>query len=397
MNNILKIISEDIQNEFEYSKNLRRDFHRYPEIAKEEYRTAEIIEKELRSFGISPKRVGETGVYAELKGEGKGEKTIVLRADIDAICVNEEHNCEYTSTIPGKMHACGHDAHTASLLTAAKVLCENKDKFGGTIKFIFQPGEEIGYGARIFVDQGYLKGADRCFGIHVSSNIPVGKISLTPGPSNAGVDWFKITVSGKAAHVSTPELGVDALYIASKIVTSAQAVATRMSNPMEPVLIGIGKMQAGTAYNVVAETAVLEGTIRTLTPESRSQIKEKLQSVAELTAQMYGGSVDIEWKDFTSPLINDKHCAEEAAKIAYELFGQDNVITNRQPSLGGDDFAEFIINVPGVYAFVGSGNDKIAETVVAHHNGNFDIDENSLTVAAKIYAAYTVEFLNNNV
>ncbi len=376
---------------------LRRHFHMYPEVSTKEFKTAEKLEEEIKKLGLIPRRVGETGVYTEIHGTGEGNKTIVLRADTDALAVKEEHICEYTSRHEGIMHACGHDAHTASLMGAVRLLAENRDRFGGTVRVHFQQGEEIGYGARVFIDKGLVDGADRTFGIHVSSKIDAGKIALIPGPNNASVDWFRIHITGKSAHVSTPHLGVDAAYIASQIMVSAQAIITRRTSPMDNVLIGIGKISAGTAYNIVASDAEMEGTIRALTPETRAFAKSQLENLAKTIAASFGGEATLEWKDFTSPLLNDEASAIEAQKVARELFGEKNVITSGEPSLGGDDFAEYILKVPGVYAYVGSRNPEVFETGVAMHNCHFDIDESCLLVGSSIYAAYAVAFLNGNV
>lgn len=391
-----KIYSE-AQNDHEYIVTLRRYFHAHPELPKQEFHTAEKIEEELHKIGLETKRVGETGVYAEIHGEKEGDKTIVLRADIDALPITEEHICEYTSTNPGVMHACGHDAHAAGLIGAARLLVKNKDQFGGTVRLTFQQAEEIGYGARVFVNEGYLDGANRTFGIHMASNVPAGSVVLMPGPNNASVDWFRINVHGLAAHVSTPEKGIDAAYIASQIVISLQAIVTRRTSPMDNALIGIGKITAGTAYNIVAQEAQIEGTIRVFTPEIRKFIKEQIEKVSTLVAETYGGTVDFEWNDNTSPLINDLKATEEVQSVAKRVFGEDKVITQREPSLGGDDFAEYILKVPGCYGFVGSGNKEVPETIVAHHNSHFDIDEKALLVTSTLYAEYAVDYLNNTI
>lgn len=385
---------EQVLQEQPYVTALRRYFHKHPELSAKEYHTAEKIEEELDKLGISHRRVGDTGVYAELTGDNPEGRTIVLRADMDALPVTEEHICEYTSQNPGVMHACGHDAHTASLLGAARVLSANRSLFSGTVRFAFQQGEEIGYGARLFVDGGFLEGADRTFGIHVASDVDAGKAAVVPGPNNASVDWFKIRVQGKAAHVSTPQRGVDALYIASQIVVAAQALITRRTSPMDNVLIGIGKMTAGTGYNIVAQEAELEGTIRVLTEPLRRETKERLEQLAASIAQTFGGSVSFTWKDFTSPLVNDTASAEEVQRTAAALFGGDKVITRREPTLGGDDFAEFILQVPGAYAYVGSRNPQRPETCVAHHNAHFDVDEDALRVATALYTVYAADYLN---
>ena len=393
-------ILESIRSDRDNLVALRRYFHMHPEVSAKEFGTAAKIDEYLHSLGLKTERVGETGVYSEIKGEREGEgKTILLRADIDALPVLEEHSapCSYQSQNAGISHACGHDAHTASLLEAASFLAAHKDLFSGTVRLAFQQGEEIGYGGRLFVDGGYLDGADRVFGVHMESRREVGRVSLTPGPNNASVDWFRINIHGKAAHVSTPELGIDALYIASQIVIAAQSIVTRRNNPTDAVLIGIGKMEAGTAYNVVAEDAYMEGTLRCMLSDVRKNVKADLEKAAAAIASIYGADVSFEWKDFTSPLVNDKESSAEAAKVAARLFGADKVDIDRPFSLGGDDFAEFIIHTPGVYAYVGSGNKAKPDTCVAHHNNRFDIDEDALVVAAALHAAYAVDFLNGTI
>ncbi|MEE1211764.1 MAG: amidohydrolase [Treponema sp.] len=392
-------IFDEIKADHGYVVDLRRHFHKHPEIAKEEFQTALKIEEELDKIGLAHQRVAETGLYAEIKGEkdasasGASAKTIVLRADIDALPIQETHICEYTSEIPGCMHACGHDAHTAALLGAARILNKHKDLFSGTVRLTFQSGEEIGYGARKFVDGGYLDGADRTFGMHAASPLSAGKVAVVPGPNNASVDWFKITVKGHPAHVSTPQLGADAAYIASQIVISTQAIITRRTSPMDNVLVGIGKITAGDAYNIVAQKAELEGTIRAFTPEVRENTKKMLKEISERTAETFGGTAEIEYKDFTSPLINDDEATVEIQKTAEKIFGSENVIKSRQPSLGGDDFAEYIIKVPGTYAYFGTGNPAKEGTTAAHHDSKFDIDEDALIQAVALYTFYAIDFL----
>ena len=227
------------------------------------------------------------------------------------------------------------------------------------------------------------------------SNIPVGKISATEGPNNASVDYFKITVKGRGAHVSTPEKGIDALFVASEVVVSAQALVTRRTNPTDSVIIGIGKLEAGTAYNIVAKSAVLEETIRVMYPEIRKQVKSELESLAKGIASIYGAEAEIEYKDFTSPLINPVDTTKEVAIVAKRLLGEENVITNRPYSLGGDDFAEFNFRVPGTYVYVGSGNENNPNTMVAHHDGSFEIDEGCLLIAFRLHVAYALSFLEN--
>lgn len=395
-----QFLYDRVLEDHDYVVSLRRWFHQHPELAKEEFETQKAIENELDKLGIPHRRVAGTGVYAEIKGTAPAKgapRCIVLRADIDALPVAQENAPVYKSLNEGKMHACGHDGHNASLIGAARVLSKNRDRFSGKVIFTWQPGEEIGYGARPIVQSGAIDEAGRSFGVHVASNVPVGSVVLMPGPNNASVDWFRIRVHGLGAHVSTPELGVDAAYIASQIVVSAQALITRRTSPMDNVLIGIGKISAGTAYNIVAQEAELEGTIRVMTPELRKATKERLEALAKQTAALYGGAAEVEWADFTSPLINDETAAAEAQKTAVSLFGKEHVITSRLPSLGGDDFAEYILRVPGVYAYIGSANPARPDTCAAQHNSHFDIDEDALTVAAALYTCYAADYLNGAV
>lgn len=381
-------INSALRGQRDYLISLRRDFHRYPELGLQEFRTARRIEEELDRFGIAHKRVGETGVLGILHGEGKGDRVIALRADIDALPIQETNEVEYRSQTVGVMHACGHDAHTTCLLGAAKILAENRSQFGGEVRLIFQPAEEIGKGAKPFVEAGVLNGADRVFGLHTAPEVPAGIVGLKPGLNNASVDHFKITIHGKSSHVSMPQLGVDALYIASQLVVALQALVTRRTSPVEPVIIGVGKLNAGTTYNALAESAVLEGTTRTVTHETRRQIQEQVTKTAQSVADMYGGAAELEWADFAAPLINDSQACQEAAEVVERLWGSGRVMTDRALSLSGDNFAEYLLHVPGAYAYLGSGNSNLPGTLHPGHNGNFDIDEETLLLGAGLYAGY---------
>lgn len=389
---IIKKVKED----HNYVVDLRRHFHKYPEISREEKNTCLKIEEELDKIGISHKRIGDYGVAGYIKGNKIGNKKIVLRADIDALPINEENDVEYKSIVPNCMHACGHDSHTASLIGAARILNNLRDYFGGEILLSFQQGEEIGYGAKIVVESGIIDGYDRSFGLHSASYINTGKIAFTSGAINASVDFFKIRVIGKAAHVSTPELGSDALYIAALIVTSIQAITTRKNSPQEPLLVGIGKLVAGDAYNIIAQNAVLEGTIRSFDEVIRKKTKEDIELLAKSIASTFGATVEFTWSDFTSVLVNDKESTEEARIVAKDLFGEENVV-EKEKSLGGDDFAEYIKKVKGVYGFFGTGNPNKKNTTLSHHDNNFDIDEDGLIVSVAAYVAYAIRFLNGNI
>ena len=391
-----------IQEERDYLIGLRRYFHAHPEASLEEYETAKKIEEELDKSGIPHKRVGDTGVYAWIDGTGpegaKGQRTMALRADTDALRMEDlKEGVPYRSQKEGLCHACGHDAHTAMLLTAAKVLQAKKNEFSGQIRLFFQQAEEIGAGARQFVAAGLMEGVDRVYGSHVCSSLPAGTISLTPGPRNASCDYFRIRITGKGAHVSTPHLGVDALYIASQIVVNLQSIVARRTDPLDTVVVGVGKLTAGTAYNIVAEQAELEGTTRCFSPETRERTNRRVRETAEELCRLYGAEAEVEFKDFAAPLINDSTAAAEATRVAEEIYGPDRIIHDQQKALGADDFADYLAKAKGIYGFIGTGNPADPNTLSAHHHGLFDLDEESLFGGCNLYVDYALAYLKGEV
>lgn len=370
-----------------YLTALRREFHIHPCVSREEFWTADRIEKELDAIGITEhRRIDGSGVYAVLHGEAPEAEAVILRADIDALPIQEENTDKpYCSKESGKMHACGHDAHTSALLGAAKLLYAHRSEIHRDIRFFFQHAEEIGYGAKQFIKAGLTDGAYRVFGIHAAPDLPIGKIGVKPGPNIASVDHFTVRVHGKAAHVSSPNKGVDALYIAGQIVVSLQALVTRRTAPEDPVIIGVGKLSAGTAYNIVAEDAVLEGTVRAFSDSTREQVNRELDALCKSIAQIYGGTSDVQWEDFASPLVNPPEVCAEVAKVVEKLFGAGSVTAERPLSCGGDDFADLQAHVPGVYAFVGTADPKRLGTCNSLHSSRFDIDEAAIPIAAALY------------
>ena len=376
--------------------DLRRELHQHAELALQEYKTAEIIERELDLAGIPHSRVGQTGVLGIIKGARAGNNVIALRADIDGLPVQQTNDVPYRSLTDGVMHACGHDSHVASLLGAARVLSQHAASLSGEVRLIFQPAEETGHGAKDFIEAGVLNGVQRVFGLHAAADLPVGTISATPHINMAAVDHVRIEVRGKGAHVSRPHQGSDALYIASHIVVGLQALVARKTSPVEPVILGIGKLQSGTAYNSVAEVAVLEGTTRTVSQESRAKARADIDLLAANIAEVYGGSAQVIWRDVTPAVINPPDVTLEVAAVAAAIGPEITVIANKPLSLGGDNFAEFQLEVPGVYAFVGTGNPEVLNSTSSHHNGNFDIDEAALPIAAALYANYALWWLSSS-
>ena len=386
-------LRDQVREEKEYLVRMRRDFHRHPELASQEKRTAGVIEQELDRFRISHIRIGETGVLGVLRRTLNRSGVVALRADIDALPIQETNDVKYRSRTDGVMHACGHDAHTASLLGAAKVLAANRDHFGGEVRFLFQPAEETGKGAPDFIETGALDGVERVFGLHSAPDLPIDTIGITPGLNNAAVDHFRILVHGKAAHVSTPQLGADALYAASQIVVAIQGLVTRRTSPVEPVILGVGKFSSGTTYNAIAASAELEGTTRTISQEMRLQVREWIDQIAGQTAGFSGAEAQVIWTDVTSALINDPQVSREVAEAAKGLGDHIRIITDRPLSLGGDNFAEYQRKVPGCYAYVGTANAQLPGTLNSLHSGNFDLDEDALVIGAELYAEYAFQWL----
>lgn len=379
----------------DYITALRRHFHSHPELSMKEHETAKRIEAELQTMGIPTRRVGETGVLGVIRG-GKGSgKQIVLRADTDALPIQDEKETPYASKTPGVCHACGHDGHTAALLGAAKALAGLSDTLAGEIDLVFQPGEEHGQGAVLFLKEGVLDGAERCFGVHLQSSLPVGQVAMNPDAENASVDHFSIRVQGKNAHVSTPELGADALYAAAQIVTQLQGITSRLKSPTDPALIGVGVLRAGDGYNIVAKDALIEGTIRAFSPKTRRLLQEKLTEAARTTAAFYGAEAQVELTSYTCPLINDPAVYAEAVPVVERVVGKEDLVP-KALSLGGDDMAELLAAIPGVYAYVGSGSPAVPGSQLPHHTPGFDIDESCLPIAASLYVEFALAQLTQS-
>lgn len=394
-------VKEYVLREREYLIGMRRYFHAHPEVSLKEYNTCLKIEEELDKMAVPHKRVGETGVYAWIDGKkaeddctgvasGREKRIVALRADIDALAMEDLKDVAYRSVNEGVCHACGHDGHTATLLTSAKILKEKETEFSGQVRLFFQQAEEIGAGARQFVNAGLLEGVSRVFGAHVASGLDSGKIALTAGPQNASCDYFKISVTGKGAHVSTPQLGIDAAYIASQIVVNLQSIVARSTNPLETVVVGVGVVRAGTQYNIVAEHAEIEGTTRSFLPEVREFTNRRVREIAEQTARMYGAQVQVEFKDFAAPLVNDEEAVREVTELAKKLTAGENIVANYPKALQADDFADYLAAARGMYAFIGTRNSRKPGSGVAHHHGLFDMDEEALLLSCNLYVDYAL-------
>ncbi|WP_438297490.1 M20 metallopeptidase family protein [Sporosarcina sp. FA15] len=385
-------IKDAITNYSDELTALRRKLHSEPELSFEEVKTTAFVCAYLDELGIPYRKTEPTGVIAEIKGTSGG-KTVALRGDMDALSVEQLNtHVPYASKIEGKMHACGHDAHTSMLLIAAKALSDVKDELPGNVRLLFQPAEEIAQGAKAMVDQGAMDGVDNVFGIHIWSQMPTHKVSCTPGPSFAAADIFKVHFTGKGGHGAMPQDCIDAALVASSFVMNVQTVVSRTIDPQQAAVLTVGKMEVGTRFNIIAENALIEGTVRTFNQDVRDQIETSISQYAKSVADMFGATAEVEYIRGTEPVINDEESANLVQQVAAEAFGPD-VVYDEKPTMGAEDFSFFLDKAPGSFALVGSGNPE-KDTEWSHHHGNFDIDEDALVTGAELYAQYAWAYLN---
>lgn len=360
----------------------RRDFHQNPELSFQEYRTAETISKYLDSFGITHKtNIGETGIVGELDfGEGP---TIALRADMDALPIQEIGDLEYKSKNEGVMHACGHDGHMAILLGVANVLSKNKKIKKGKIRFIFQPAEEGGGGARYMIEDGCLEGVDEIYGLHLWNYQPLGEIGVKEGPIMAAADMFDIIVKGKGGHGAAPQGTIDAIVVASHLVTALQTIVSRDTNPLENTVVTIGKISGGENFNVIADQVKLSGTTRAYTEKNRIMIKNRMKDIIDGVSKAFGTEIVLNYKEGYPPTINHQLPTKHILDAAYQVVGKGAGFPYL--SMGGEDFSYYLQNIPGCFFFIGSAPDEKDTLSVPHHCSHFNIDERALLVGASVY------------
>ena len=360
----------------------RRDFHQYPELGFDEYRTSKIIGEALKEMGLAPQmNVGKTGVTADLTfGEGP---TIALRADMDALPMQETSGLDFSSKHDGVMHACGHDGHMAMLLGAAKVLTQNGDSFNGTVRFIFQPAEEGAGGARYMIEDGCLDGVDEIYGIHVWNYQPVGEVGITDGPVLAAADMFEIKIKGIGGHGAAPQGTIDAVVVASHLVQALQTIVSRNTNPLESTVVTIGTISGGHNFNIIADKVTLSGTARAYTEENRNLIKTRMAEIIDGVAKTFAAEISFDYEDGYPPTINHTDPVNKVLKAAERVVGEKAGMPYL--SMGGEDFSYYLQKIPGCFFFVGSApNDqKLFET--PHHCSHFTMDERALLVGPSIY------------
>ncbi len=364
----------------------RRDFHRHPELAFQETRTAGIVARTLAALGLEVQTgIGKTGVVGLLEGEGDGP-TVLVRADMDALPILEANTVEYISQVPGVMHACGHDAHTTIGLAVAEMLSRERSRIGGRIKFVFQPAEEIGEGARAMIADGVLQDPrpDYSIGLHVWNDLPVGQVAVTPGPSMAAADMFKCIIRGYGGHGAQPNQTHDPIAAAAQIVTALQTIVSRNVSPLDTAVVTIGTIHGGEAFNIIPDRVEMTGTVRTFRKQTKQMVHERLRALCEGIAAAMGCSAELTISEMTLAVDNDADLADRIAAIAAEIVGTENVHRDVR-TMGSEDMSYLMDDIPGCYFFVGSQNAG-RSLDYPHHNPHFDIDEEVMVIGAAILA-----------
>src|SRR2546425_1879968 len=373
----------------------RREIHAHPELAYHEEATAKLVADRLRALGIEVKtKVGGTGVLGTLKGRGKG-KVVALRADMDALPLDEMAEVDFKSGVKGVMHACGHDTHVAMLLGTAKLLANHKDELQGTVKFLFQPAEEHGGrgGAKPMIEDGVMKDprVDFVFGLHIAGDHNSGILGFRPGPFAASPDTFEVRIIGKGGHGAAPHETIDPVYVAAQAIIALQGVSGRMIDPMQPVVISVGAVHSGTKENIIPDEALLQGTIRTLDEATRKRAKAKVEEVVKGVCKAFGAKAIVEFEKDAYPVtVNDEKVTEQAMKIVRRIRGgtKGKVI---EPMLGGEDFSRFLQEAPGTFYFLGTKN-PAKGCIYPNHSSRFKADEDVLKYGAASLALLAAEF-----
>ncbi|GER75093.1 M20 family metallopeptidase [Weizmannia acidilactici] len=371
----------------------RRYMHQHPELSYQESGTSAFVLEKLKSFGIEDIRenVGGYGIVATIKG-GKPGKTVALRADFDALPIQEETDVPYASKVPGVMHACGHDGHTATLLGVAKVLQDNRKELSGNVVLIHQPAEEVPPGgAQAMIKDGCLDGVDVVFGTHLWSLVPYGKIGYRKGYALAASDTIKIHIQGRGGHGSAPHFSIDSIAVASQLVNQIQMIVSRKIDPVKPAVVTIGKFHAGVAPNVIADTAVLEGTVRTFDEEVRHKVKAELESIVENVCAAHHAKGTVEYQFGYPAVYNHEAETELFKKVMDRTFGE-GATAEIAPQMCGEDFAYYLKEKPGMFWFTGAGFEE-EDAVYPHHHPKFNFDERAMLTAGKAFLSVVYQYL----
>ena len=370
----------------------RREFHKHPELGFNEHRTAQFIAGKLKSYEIDVRiGIGKTGVIGDLHGKNGG-KTIALRADMDALPIQETGHLSFKSQNESIMHACGHDGHMAMLLGAAKILSQNKDSFKGNIRFIFQPAEEEGGGARYMIAEGCLENVDEIYGMHLWNYQPYGEIGVKAGAIMAAADIFDIKIKGIGGHGAIPQSTVDAIVTASNLIMSLQTIVSRNTDPLDSTVISIGKIMGGHSFNTIADEVKLRGTVRAMTEKNRLMVKTRMQEVINGVAKSTGAKIAMDYQEGYPPTVNDENAMQVVQKVAHKILG-DSVV---EPylTMGAEDFSYYLQKIPGCFFFIGSAPPDKELMSVPHHCSHFDIDERALLVGTSVFVQLIFDRLN---
>ena len=360
----------------------RQDLHAHPELGFEEHRTSDFVASKLEEFGVEVHReIGKTGVVGVLR-QGNETRSIGLRADMDALPISETNEFSHKSKNSGKMHACGHDGHTVMLLAAAKYLAESRS-FSGQVNFIFQPAEEGLGGAKAMIDDGLFDKfpCDRVYAMHNGPGIAVGKFASVPGIRTAAGAFFDIKVIGKGGHGAFPQFAIDPITIAAEIIGAIQTIISRTTSPNDSAVLSITKVHAGDAYNVIPESAMLSGTVRTFTIDKMQEIERQMISISEGISKAHGGTALVEFNTLFLPVLNEEEATDLATEVCRDMVGQDNVITTGSAGTGSEDFSFMSNEIPGCYVIIGNGEDSNAL-----HNPNFDFNDEALVYGGSFFA-----------
>lgn len=380
---LLQIKDEIIQN--------RRYLHQHPELSFEEKETSRFIEQKLKEYGINEiEHYGKYGLIGRIKGSGQGP-TVALRADFDALPIQDQKDVPYRSTVQGVMHACGHDGHTAALLGLAKVLKQFEQKINGEIILLFQPAEEKPPGgAKFMIEDGVLENVDFVFGAHLDTSLPIGTVAVGSGYKMAAVDYFKIEVEGKGGHGAYPHTTVDSIVIGTTIVNSLQQIVSRKVNPQKSAVVTVGTFHAGKAFNVIPDTAVIEGTVRTFEEEVQSLIEHEIRAISSGIAQSFGAKAIITYERGYPALYNHENETNVITKAFSKEFGES--VVSMQETMGAEDFAYYLKHKPGSYFKVGAHNDD-PRTQYPHHHPKFNFDEEALLNIGKAFLAIVKQYM----
>jgi len=375
---------------------LRRDLHEHPELAFEEVRTSGIVAQRLYNLGLEVQTgVAQTGVVGLLRGgeSSPGAKTIAIRADMDALPIHEVNEIDYRSTVEGKMHACGHDGHTAIALAVAALLSKRQAELTGDVKFLFQPAEEGRGGAKQMVKEGVMEGVDGVIGLHLMSTSASGRVGVRAGPVFASVDGFVLRVKGKGGHAAMPQSAVDPIVISAYLITALQTLLSREISPFSPAVITIGTIQAGSAFNIIPGTVEMQGTMRAFSQQDREQLLRRMSELATGIASAMGGSCEVQAFNGPGACVNDASMTHLVHEAAVASVGEGNVESSEEVmTTSSDDMAYFLKAVPGCYFIVGAHNEEKGATY-PHHHPRFNIDEDAMPIAVEVLARAAMNFL----